>query len=47
MINPVAPFYEFWLQFFTGLPLPFVTYFYLVWGVIIAFSIIRLAFTAR
>lgn len=47
MINPVAPFYEFWLTFYNGLPSPFRSFVGVVWGLLVIFALIRLAFSAR
>lgn len=39
IVNPVAEFYEFFLRFFQGLPLPFQAYFSLIFAFMVVFAI--------
>lgn len=42
LVNPVAPFYEYFLTFYTSLPWAFQTYVSLVWGLTIVFALLRI-----
>lgn len=42
LTNPVAPFYEWYLVFFNGLPEAFKTFLGLIWGLTIVFAIINI-----
>lgn len=42
LVNPVAPFYEFFLTFYFSLPWAFQTFVSLVWGLTIVFALIRI-----
>lgn len=42
MVNPIAPFYEWYIVFYTGLPDSFRTFLGLVWGLTVIFFMINL-----
>lgn len=42
LTNPVAGFYEFYLTFYSGLPLAFKSFLGLVWGLTIVFALLNI-----
>ena len=42
LTNPVAPFYEFILAFFIGMPIAFRAFAYWIWGLTVVFAIIHI-----
>lgn len=42
LINPVAPFYEWYLVFYTGLPVAFKAFLGLIWGLTIVFALLNI-----
>lgn len=47
MVNPLAPVYEWWLNFYAILPLPITNYVGLNWAILIAVSVVMMLWRAK
>lgn len=47
IVNPIGGFYEWYLTFMSGMPLPFHSFQSAVWGFVIVFSLVNIYFRLK